>query len=48
MWATEVRIGGLPPRQPAEDCAAGEATPVHIRKSPRKEKNKKKGRRRKK
>lgn len=48
MWATEkVRTGGLPLRHPAESCAAGEATPVRIRNSRRKEKNEK-GRKRKK
>ncbi|KAK4826015.1 hypothetical protein QYF61_003788, partial [Mycteria americana] len=42
MWATEkVSIGGLPSRQPAENCASGEATPVRIRKSHRKENERK-------
>lgn len=32
MWATEkVRVRGLPLRQPAENCAVGKATPVHIK-----------------
>lgn len=48
MWATEkVRVGGLPLRQPAENCAVGKATPVHIEKSARKEENKKRRRRKK-
>lgn len=47
MWATEkVRVRGLPLKQPAENCAVGKATLVHIKKSVRKEKNKE-GRRRK-
>lgn len=42
-WAVEkVRIGGFPPRQPGEEYAAGEGTPVRIGKSHSKEK---KGRR---
>lgn len=38
MWdSEEVRAGGLPPWQPAENCAAGEGTPFHITKSVREE-----------
>lgn len=47
MWATEkVRVRGLALGQPAENCAVGKATPVHIKKSARREDNN--GKRRKK